>query len=808
MIRIINDIPFGNLQEQVYYLTELIGQSTDIVKNISGKVSTESALPDYKSLTLGTTYAVGNNAPYVYYVATTTGWLNLGVFPRKGPSGTDGKNGNSIFFTNANGNSQTTALNINSIYNPSNLPISEGNLILMINDEGTFVFSVISVAVNSINISYLTTLSGIPGPEGPQGSEGKIGPTGPQGPTGNTGAVGPTGPQGPTGAIGNTGLSGKSAYEYAQDSGYTGTEAEFSTYINPDNIKDDLNTYIVEELAKRGQLKPEFANSVDELNTSGDTTKVYVLPDGYIYGYQTKKNYNLLKLSDVSYSSRLQNDVAGIIASNANNLVTGWIPVKYGKYYTPSILFNGSRIVGSSAFALIVRVNVKLADGTIIVYGNTFDDRNKILYTPGVNETITLEHENAVAVMLHFFINNQDISTQEKFGAYQPMVIEGDSVEDATNKATTYEYISGDAGEVASWYNTGHAFVPADYEDRIINLESDVNNLKHNQTSVSPYFRDVNFGVLPFTYYKGVADSYENSAFGWTTKYTDFIAMWKSVVANHSGYVTETALGAASDGQTIYLYDFKPVRIANQDKPIPKIIIIAGQHGGETCNIFGLYYFISNLLNKWNQHPSLEYLRNNVELMIIPVLNTYGFDNQSYKNANGVNLNRNYDSNWAFVSDTTSTQYGGAEPFDQPETQIVRNLLLNNTDAVLVIDSHVNGGGKVDNYSDINYYGISTSTDAYFNRMVDAVAHNLSAISANFNIDYALDQSNVIMGFLNNNDGVGILRDWGRDNNFVTVLVEGFGGFPNRTAYTAEVFKANEEIIVNWLITAMNYLGK
>ena len=202
MIRIINDIPFGNLQEQVYYLTELIGQSTDIVKNISGKVSTESALPDYKSLTLGTTYAVGNNAPYVYYVATTTGWLNLGVFPRKGPSGADGKNGNSIFFTNANGNSQTTSLNINSIYNPDNLTVSEGNLILMINDEGTFVFSVTSVAANVINVSYLTTLSGVQGPKGPTGA------VGPQGPQGNTGSTGPTGPKGdPTDVMQTTGQS-------------------------------------------------------------------------------------------------------------------------------------------------------------------------------------------------------------------------------------------------------------------------------------------------------------------------------------------------------------------------------------------------------------------------------------------------------------------------------------------------------------------------------------------------------------------------------------------------------------------------
>lgn len=220
MIRIINDMPMGNLQEQVYYLTELIGQSTDIVKNISGKVSTENALPDYKSQVLGTTYAVGNNAPYVYYVATTTGWLNLGVFPRKGPSGADGKNGNSIFFTNANGNSQTTSLNINSIYNPDNLTVSEGNLILMINDEGTFVFSVTSVAANVINVSYLTTLSGAQGPvgptgpQGPKGATGSAGPTGPIGPQGpkgdkgNTGAAGPTGPQGNIGPAGPTGPKG------------------------------------------------------------------------------------------------------------------------------------------------------------------------------------------------------------------------------------------------------------------------------------------------------------------------------------------------------------------------------------------------------------------------------------------------------------------------------------------------------------------------------------------------------------------------------------------------------------------------
>ena len=96
---------------------------------------------------------------------------------------------------------------------------------------------------------------GLPGPQGPQGPQGIQGPKGdmgPQGPKGNTGATGPqgvqgpqgvpgiqgpagaTGPQGPKGDKGDkgdtgaAGSDGKSAYAYAVEGGYTGTEAEFA----------------------------------------------------------------------------------------------------------------------------------------------------------------------------------------------------------------------------------------------------------------------------------------------------------------------------------------------------------------------------------------------------------------------------------------------------------------------------------------------------------------------------------------------------------------------------------------------------
>lgn len=90
------------------------------------------------------------------------------------------------------------------------------------------------------------------GPQGPKGDTGAAGATGPagadgisphigsngnwytgdtdtgvsaQGPKGDTGPKGEQGPQGPAGAY------GKSAYQYAVDGGYTGTEAEFAAKL-------------------------------------------------------------------------------------------------------------------------------------------------------------------------------------------------------------------------------------------------------------------------------------------------------------------------------------------------------------------------------------------------------------------------------------------------------------------------------------------------------------------------------------------------------------------------------------------------
>lgn len=73
--------------------------------------------------------------------------------------------------------------------------------------------------------------TGATGPQGEQGIQGPQGETGPQGPQGPQGEKGDTGAQGPQGETGPAGADGKSAYAYAVDGGYTGTQEEFAAKL-------------------------------------------------------------------------------------------------------------------------------------------------------------------------------------------------------------------------------------------------------------------------------------------------------------------------------------------------------------------------------------------------------------------------------------------------------------------------------------------------------------------------------------------------------------------------------------------------
>ena len=127
----IDNKTYRNLQEQVMYLTKVVSERVDIVKSIQGQVSGAGDLPSPTSLANGTTYAVGTKAPFEYYVTINGKWVDIGKYPYQGPAGIDGEDGNSIFISNQVGLTSSTAqIALDTIYNPLNLPIVAGTLIL------------------------------------------------------------------------------------------------------------------------------------------------------------------------------------------------------------------------------------------------------------------------------------------------------------------------------------------------------------------------------------------------------------------------------------------------------------------------------------------------------------------------------------------------------------------------------------------------------------------------------------------------------------------------------------------------------
>ena len=74
----------------------------------------------------------------------------------------------------------------------------------------------------------LQGVQGIQGIPGEKGEKGDTGAPGADGAKGDKGDKGDTGATGARGEPGQDGADGKSAYSYAQDGGYTGTEEEFA----------------------------------------------------------------------------------------------------------------------------------------------------------------------------------------------------------------------------------------------------------------------------------------------------------------------------------------------------------------------------------------------------------------------------------------------------------------------------------------------------------------------------------------------------------------------------------------------------
>ena len=244
-------------------------------------------------------------------------------------------------------------------------------------------------------------------------------------------------------------IHGKTAYEYAKENGYEGTEAEYAKDVNPDNIKAGVAKIITPDVAEilkteiplvKTVEQPTFVNSVDEMT---DTSKVYVMPDMSMWAYMTGNATNKFSAEDF---------VVTQVESNG-------------------ALLSGNARIATSELVL-------LADGTISIHCPS--PYQYFIYYFTDNDVSSYIGKTSWKSGSIDDVLKDTIASGTLNGAKYCRI----SLRDSTNTAGSLtgridEFMENitilqtSGTKVSKWRNTGLAYnQPADYESRIVALEN------------------------------------------------------------------------------------------------------------------------------------------------------------------------------------------------------------------------------------------------------------------------------------------------------------------------------------------------
>lgn len=193
---------------------------------------------------------------------------------------------------------------------------------------------------------------------------------------------------------------------------------------------------------------------------------------------------------------------------------------------------------------------------------------------------------------------------------------------------------------------------------------------------------------------------YDQEEPSWAEEHDGRWHSWEQIAERILGFeerrpdlVDVRVVGESIQGRPIY-----DVVVTNESAPGPKVtpLIDGGHHAAEIEGIELSLYIVDFLLENHDTNASVRAMLEDVELHIVPLVNPDGYAIGPQRgNALGVNLNRNYDVDWGNPAGASNPVMGtlahetgepmpsisvvaencGDEPFSEPETQAVRDLL-------------------------------------------------------------------------------------------------------------------------------------
>lgn len=158
---------------------------------------------------------------------------------------------------------------------------------------------------------------------------------------------------------------------------------------------------------------------------------------------------------------------------------------------------------------------------------------------------------------------------------------------------------------------------------------------------------------------------------------------WDKYVDNK--YCRKQYIGKDQSGQyDVYGYIFEPQHYTKT------LLLTSCIHGNEYSAFYANSRFIDLIVNKWHTQSHLAYMRKNVRIIVVPIVNPWGFANQERENSNNVDLNRNFDYNWSAGTgtDPAKANYKGKKPFSESESQNMKKFVESIRDITAHVDCH------------------------------------------------------------------------------------------------------------------------
>lgn len=474
------------------------------------------------------------------------------------------------------------------------------------------------------------------------------------------------------------------------------------------DLETETNNKITDLKAQGLQQAPLFAEgknvneALEWLEANGDTSKVYLLPNGNIGGYKKVENAggkplftNRLPLAigsdgevynGTGFKTGYRLSSSGAETQASGFTCTGFIPCKNGDV----IRLKGVKKASDNNY--IIPYNSSFAKNGNIVYGSSIVDdgtgTDTLTYTVAINVEPTY-----IRISLGEITSDSIITVNE-------------------------EIVYSEASTGYAWADTGHAFVPADYEDRIIAVETKASS---NTSRISQIEERIENGLdeeltdteklTKIKYWdKPLFDSAQvtlltddriKPARTSSDKTIDSIySAYRSLMAQYPEYITETNMGACTSSATfnavdMLRFDFKePDGRTNTGYEVyetkPKLIFLSGIHN-EWAGVWAVYYALEEITT----NPAFADIRRNAHIIVIPCANPYGltkplgeYETPSHVNANGVAIHNNFGVDWVLRGSVGAYNYSGTSPYSELETQYIDKVMADNSDAVAFVSCH------------------------------------------------------------------------------------------------------------------------